>query len=397
MTSPSRARPLVDDADLSRLIAELNREGGAPAGEGAESGEESDALGTLVDEAVRRGATDLLLVPGNAPVLRRAGALERLDAPPLGAEDVEALFRGTVPAELRRAVREGHPVDLGLTFPRPEGRPLRARLNLHRQRGMVAASLRFLRSRVPTLEELNLPPELAAIVEPVRGLVLVCGPTGSGKTSTLAALIGEVNRRTAGHVITIEDPIEYEHAPDRALIEQIEVGRDAPSFAVALRAALRQDPDVILVGEIRDEETAATALAAAETGHLILASLHTNDAVQSIHRLVDIFPPSQQAQIYQQLSFCLTAVVSQQLVRTAEGLYPAVELMLANDPVRIHIRNGKLQNLYNEMVLGRRAGMVTMEQSLARLVRDGKLPRAEAMRRSAHPAEVESLLRSSTN
>ena len=195
---------------------------------------------------------------------------------------------------------------------------------------MLAAALRALPRRVPTLDELNLPPMLAELVKPTRGLVLVCGPTGAGKSSTLAALVGDINRTRAAHIITIEDPIEYEHTQRASsVIEQVEVGRDAPSFAAALRAALRQDPDVILVGEMRDLETVATALTAAETGHLILSTLHTNDVAQAVHRIVDVFPAGQQSQIRQQLALALHAIVVQQLVPRADGAgrVPAVEVL----------------------------------------------------------------------
>jgi twitching motility protein PilT len=228
-----------------------------------------------------------------------------------------------------------------------------------------------------------------------RGLVLVCGPTGAGKSSTLAALVGELNRTRSCHILTIEDPVEYEHRPGKAVIEHIEVGRDARSFPEALRAALRQDPDVLLVGEMRDLETVATALTAAETGHLVLSTLHTNDAAQAIHRIVDVFPPAQQAQIRHQLALALHAIVVQQLVPRADGRgrVPAVELLLATYPVRHHIRSDNLQKLYNEISLGKRHGMISMEQSLAQLVREGKIGLEEAQVRASHPEELEALLR----
>jgi len=227
------------------------------------------------------------------------------------------------------------------------------------------------------------------------GLVLVCGPTGSGKTSTLAALVGEINRNRAAHILTIEDPVEYELPNQRSIVEQVEIGLDAPSFASALRAALRQDPDVILVGEMRDLETVATALTAAETGHLILSTLHTSDVVQAVHRIVDVFPPGQQAQIRQQLALCLNAIVFQQLIPRADGngRVPAIELLLATYPVRHHIRSQTLQKLYNEITLGKAQGMISFEDSLATLVREGAITLEEARVRTAKPDELESLLR----
>ncbi|HEY6843348.1 MAG TPA: PilT/PilU family type 4a pilus ATPase, partial [Thermoanaerobaculia bacterium] len=273
--------------------------------------------------------------------------------------------------------------------------PARFRVNLHRQRGTLAAAIRALPQAIPTLSELHLPPTLAELVKPTRGLVLVCGPTGAGKSTTLASLVGEINRNDSRHVITIEDPIEYEHRNQHSVVEQIEIGRDAPSFASALRAALRQDPDVILVGEMRDLETVATALTAAETGHLILSTLHTSDAAQAIHRIIDVFPPAQQTQIKMQLSLSLNAIVVQQLVprNDAAGRCVAVEVLIATHAVRNHIRNEKLQNLISEITLGKRQGMISIEDSLSRLVRQGLITVEDARIRSARPEELESLLR----
>ena len=269
----------------------------------------------------------------------------------------------------------------------------RFRVNLHRQRGTLAVAARALPRSVPTLAELGLPPGFADLVAPSRGLVLVCGPTGSGKTTTLAALVAELNRRRACHVITVEDPIEYEHPSQLALVEQLEVRRDPPSFAAALRSAMRQDPDVIMVGEMREPETIATVITAAETGHLVLSTLHTNDVVQAVHRIVDIFPPGQQSQIRQQLALALHAIVGQQLVpRLDGGRAVAVELLLGTYPVRHHIRSEQLQKLYNEITLGKRIGMVSFEESLARLVRERVISPEEARIRSTRPEELESHL-----
>jgi twitching motility protein PilT len=225
--------------------------------------------------------------------------------------------------------------------------------------------------------------------------VLVCGPTGAGKSTTLAALVGEINRTSARHIVTIEDPIEYEHRNGQSVVEQVEIGRDAPSFAAALRASLRQDPDVILVGEMRDLETAATALTAAETGHLILSTLHTSDAAQAIHRIVDVFPPVQQTQIKQQLALSLNAIVCQQLIPRSDGKgrAVAVEVLLANTAVRNHIRQDKLQNLITEITLGKRQGMISLEDSLARLVQQRQITAEDARQRTSRPDELESLLK----
>jgi twitching motility protein PilT len=359
----------------------------------------ADPLEVLLAEAVRRGASDLLLVPGSPPAVRVDGRLASLPGAAVAAGAVETLFAPHLGTRQRQALSEEGNVDFTLRLGAGEHgeRGWRFRANLHRQRGVVAAALRALPRRVPTLEELNLPSSLAELVAPTRGLVLVCGPTGAGKSSTLAALVGHLNRTRAAHVITIEDPIEYEHGSQKCLVEQVEVGTDAPSFAAALRAGLRQDPDVILVGEMRDLETVATALTAAETGHLILATLHTNDVVQAAHRVVDVFPGDQQAQIRQQLALCLHAIVAQQLVprRDRAGRVPVLEVLIANYAVRNHLRSQQLQRLYTEITLGKRHGMVSLEESLARFVRAGIVDEEEARIRSTHPDELGSLLRGS--
>ena len=391
---PVPGEPEADDeasAAAGPAIAETV-ETAPPAGAG-------DPLELLLAETVRRGASDLLLVPGSPPAVRIDGRLASLPGAPLATGAVETLFVPHLGTRQRRALRANGNVDFTLRLAAGEQGESgwRFRANLHRQRGAPAAALRALPRRVPTLEELNLPPSLADLVAPTRGLVLVCGPTGAGKSSTIAALVGHLNRTRAAHVITIEDPIEYELTSQKCLVEQVEVGTDAPSFAAALRAGLRQDPDVILVGEMRDLETVATALTAAETGHLILATLHTNDVVQAVHRIVDVFPGDQQPQIRQQLALCLHAIVSQQLVprRDRPGRVPVLEVLIANYAVRNHVRNQHLHRLYTEITLGKRHGMVSLEESLARLVRAGIIEEEEARIRSAHPDELTSLLRGS--
>jgi twitching motility protein PilT len=359
---------------------------------------EGNALEKLLIEVAQRGASDLHLVAGVPPVFRIGGRLTRIgDA--LASDDIHALLAGVVSARMRERIEADGAADFSLRLSRAanedDRRAWRFRVNVHRQRGTLAAAIRALPTEVPTLTQLRLPPSLAELVKPTRGLVLVCGPTGSGKSTTLAALVGELNRTESRHIITIEDPIEYEHRNAKSIIEQVEVGRDAPSFASALRASLRQDPDVILVGEMRDLETVSTALTAAETGHLILSTLHTSDAAQAIHRIVDVFPPQQQPQIKLQLAISLNAIVVQHLlprVDTNERAV-AVEVLVNNTAVRNHIRNDKLQQLATEITLGRRQGMISLEDSLARLVHDGIIAVEEARVRSSRPDELESLLR----
>src|SRR5215210_41653 len=414
----------IRDPDLDRLVRELNRQGDAPGEtepeEGASDGprtsvlepfepldkpsqsrvEEGGALDRLLLEMIHQIASDLLLISGLSPVFRVDGRLVRAEGALLDGEELAAMFRPYLGPRARRDLDERGSADLPLRLsPGREldegGTPYRFRVNLHRQRGQLAASIRSLPLEIPTLAGLNLPPSLAELVRPSRGLVLFCGPTGSGKSTTLAALVEEINRTRTSHVITIEDPVEYEHRSNRSVVEHVEIGRDARSFPEALRASLRQDPDVILVGEMRDLETVATALTAAETGHLVLSTLHTNDAAQAVHRVVDVFPPAQQAQIRHQLALALNAIVVQQLVPRSDGRgrMPAVEVLHATYPVRHHIRSDQLQKLYNELTLGKRHGMISMEDSLAQLVREGKVDVEEAKVRASHPHELNALLR----
>lgn len=395
---------LIRDPHLDELVKELNQR----------SSEEPQPLPSwppalipsgnpiepLLIEMARRNASDLLILAGTHPIYRVAGRLVAADRSPLSSDDVHELLGSFMTSRVRERVEADGCADFSVRLSKPavddDRRAWRFRVNIHRQRGSLAAAIRALPTTIPTLSELNLPATLAELVRPTRGLVLVCGPTGAGKSTTLAALVGELNRAEARHIITIEDPIEYEHRNAHSVIEQIEIGRDAPSFAAALRASLRQDPDVILVGEMRDLETVATALTAAETGHLILSTLHTSDAAQAIHRIIDVFPPAQQTQIKQQLALSLNAIVVQQLIPRSDGSgrCVAVEVLLASHAVRNHIRNEKLQNLISEITLGKRQGMISIEDSLARLVRQGWISLEDARIRSSRPDELESQLRS---
>ncbi|MGZ7039851.1 MAG: type IV pilus twitching motility protein PilT [Thermoanaerobaculia bacterium] len=394
---------LTRDPQLDQLVRELNGStADVPRHQPswpAANVRDDDPLEPLLIEMTQRGASDLLLLSGTPPVLRIGGRLTRLDRASLDSTDIESFVGHLATDRVRDLIDQNGAADFSIRLSRSgsgeDRRARRFRVNLHRQRGTLAAAIRALPAEVPTLTQLNLPPALADLVRPTRGLVLVCGPTGAGKSTTLAALVGEINRNDSRHIVTIEDPIEYEHRNGQAVVEQIEIGRDAPSFAAALRSALRQDPDVILVGEMRDLETVATALTAAETGHLILSTLHTSDAAQAIHRIVDVFPPAQQTQIKQQLALSLNAIVCQQLIPrsdTAERAV-AVEVLLANQAVRNHIRHDKLQNLISEITLGKRQGMISLEDSLARLVQEGMITLDDAKARSSRPEELDSLLK----
>ncbi len=374
--------------DLAQIVAELNR--AAPGSRDARRTLPADlsSLDSLLTLAVRRSASDLLLIAGAPVTLRIAGQLAPAAGTPLGAEEARNLLLPLLSQAQGHELQRAKSVDL--CFSR-EGIG-RFRANIHHQRGTVAGSIRLLPEKIPTLESLHLPATLRRFAEARQGLVLITGPTGCGKSSTLAALIDVINTNRRDHVVTIEDPIEFVHGNRQSVIEQIEVGADAPDFAGSLRSILRQNPDVILVGEMRDPETIATVLTAAETGHLVLSTLHTNDTSQAVSRILDSFPSSNQPQIRQQLSLALLAVVAQQLVPSAGGAarYPAVELLTASTGVRNLIRKGDDHQLYTAISTGRAEGMITMEQSLAEMVRSGRISRETAL---AHGFRSEALSR----
>ena len=268
----------------------------------------------------------------------------------------------------------------------------RFRVNVHHERGRAAAAIRVLPTRVPTVTELNLPPEIEQLSKLTRGLVLIGGATGSGKTTTLAAL-DAINRRDPKHIITVEDPIEYEHAHLAGLVEQVEVGVDAPDFPTALRAAVRQAPDILVIGEMRDPESMRIALSAAETGHLVLSSLHTTDVTATIGRIADSFPDERQNTIRQELSLALSAIVTQWLVpKSGGGRVPAAEVLRVSYGARQHIRKNALQHLHQEITITRKQGSITLEESLARLVKSGAISRTDAMERAGHQDELDALL-----
>jgi twitching motility protein PilT len=366
--------------ELSRLVDELNR-----AAAGAKSGEKR-SIDQLLASAVHTNASDILLIAGSPATLRVNGSLAADAGPSLSAEAIRGLLLPLLTASQLQELQERKCVDFCFV----RGVTGRFRANFHFQRSTLAASIRVLPAQIPTLESLHLPASLGMLTERRQGLVLLTGATGSGKTSTMAALIDRINASRRDHIITIEDPVEYQHANRRSLVEQIELGSDILSFAQAVRAVLRQDPDVILVGEMRDSETMAAALTAAETGHLVLTSLHTNDAAQTVSRILDTFPSGYQSQIRQQLSLALLAVISQQLLPAANGIgrYPAVEILVATSGMRNLIRRGDDHQLRANIETGRSEGMLTMEQSLAELVRAGRVSRETAFAHCNHPEDL---------
>ena len=338
-------------------------------------------LSTLWD----RKGTDVLIVAGAPPLMRLDGQIVPLDERPLRPEDTSRLVRGVLAGELWDAFVTEREIDFSFNW---EGQA-RFRGNAYHQRGSVALSLRLIPYQIPSFEDLSLPTVLSSWVDLPQGLVLVTGPTGAGKSTTLAAMVDAVNARRACHIITIEDPLEYVHRHKQAAISQREIGLDTDSFARALRSALREDPDVLLVGEMRDPETIQTALTIAETGHLVFATLHTNDAGQAVDRIVDVFPGNKQSQIRVQLAGSLTGIVSQRLLpRIGGGRVAAFEVLTATFAVRNLIREGKSSQLRNVVSTGGKFGMQTLEGDLSRLVAAGVVGYEEAATRSLFPDEI---------
>jgi twitching motility protein PilT len=380
------------DQELSRLVKELNAlSGGAslPAIERDEGGRLG--LDRLLSRVLESSGSDLLLVAGAPPTARVDGRLIAVDPHVLEPAIVRSLVFEMLDDALQRRLETERAVDL--CFDRPGlGR---FRCNAHFQAGTIAAAVRVFPAGTPTLEQLNLPESLARFAALERGLVLIAGPAGCGKSTTLAALIHTINRTRNVHVVTAEDPVEYRHRHGTSIVEQMEVGRDVPTFAAALRAALRQDPDVLLVGEMRDLETMSMTLSAAETGHLVFSTLHTGTVAQTLDRIIDVYPDERQSQIRAQLALSLAGIVIQTLVPVAKGRgrLPAVELLFMTDAMRNLIRKGLNHQIHAQMGLARALGTITLDESLARLVRSGRVERDEAARRAVHPEEFESYLR----
>jgi twitching motility protein PilT len=349
------------------------------------------SIDDLLEQMVARKASDLHISVASPPAVRVRGEMERLEGyDQLSGEDTQQLLYRILSSEQQKQLEIKRQLDFSHSVPGLA----RFRVNVYFQKECVGAAFRMIPDELKTLEELGIPATLHLLAEKPRGIVLVTGPTGSGKSTTLAALIDEINRNRAEHILTIEDPIEFLHRHKRCIVNQREIGPDATTFAEALRAALRQDPDVILVGEMRDLETISTALTAAETGHLVFGTLHTQSAPSTIDRIIDVFPPEQQEQVRIMIANSLQGVVTQTLIPTADGVgrIPSLEILLPDDAVRNLIRQGKVEQIYSVMQTNTSRGMQTMEQSLADLVQRNIVKLEDALTRSSRPAQLIGLL-----
>jgi twitching motility protein PilT len=349
------------------------------------------SIDNLLERMVDLNASDLHISMTSPPVVRRRGHLEPIEGfEVLSNEDTRDLLYRVLSTEQQKHLEIKRQIDFAHSIPGVA----RFRVNCFYQREALSAAFRLIPHEIKTLEELGLPSSLHMLAEKPRGLVLVTGPTGSGKSTTLASVIDEINRTRSEHILTIEDPVEFLHRNKKCLVNQREIGVDATSFAEALRGALRQDPDVILVGEMRDLETIGTALTAAETGHLVFGTLHTQSAPGTVDRMIDVFPAEQQEQIRVQIAGTLQGVVTQALVPTADGAgrVAALEILLPDDAVRNLIRQGKVEQVYSVMQTGTSKGMQTMEQSLAELVIRQTIDVELALSRSSRPEQLLGLL-----
>jgi twitching motility protein PilT len=349
------------------------------------------SIDDLLERMFAQGASDLHVTVGTPPAMRVRGHLERFpDIESLVAEDTQTLLYRVLNSEQQKHLEIKRQLDFAYSVPGVA----RFRVNVFFQRESLGAAFRVIPHEIKTLEELGLPSGLHVLTEKPRGLVLVTGPTGSGKSTTLAAMIDEINRNRHDHILTIEDPIEFVHRHKGCVVNQREIGPDATSFGEALRAALRQDPDVILLGEMRDLETISTALTAAETGHLVFGTLHTQSASSTVDRIIDVFPAEQQDQVRIQIAGSLQGVVTQALLPTADGAgrVAALEILFPDDACRNLIRQGKVEQIYSIMQTGTAKGMMTMEQALAELVQKKVVAVDVALSRSSRPDQLIGIL-----
>ncbi len=345
---------------------------------------------TILATAIQNRASDLHINVGMPPVLRRDTELIDMDYPPLTNQDARAMVLAMVGPDKLKRFEETRDLDFSTQITGGH----RFRVNAHFQRDTVAVSFRVIPNQVYSLDDLHLPPITKELTDLPRGLVLVTGHTGSGKSTTLAAMIGLINSRYSKRVITLEDPVEYHLENERCMIEQREIGSDCPNFASGLRHALRQDPDIIMVGEMRDLETTSFTITAAETGHLVFSTLHTINAAQSIERIIDIYPPGQQNQIRTMLANTLQAVISQTLFRRVDqpGMVPCTEILLCTSATRNCIRENRIYEIPNIIETSRRLGMQSMDNSIAEMYFKGFIDRDEAIVRSSNPGKMEKVL-----
>jgi twitching motility protein PilT len=343
-------------------------------------------LGDYLLDAANMGASDLHVTAGLPPMVRINGKVEPLDYPPLTTNATRDLIYDLLSNDQRQRLENEWELDFSYALPRGA----RFRVNVYFQRGAIGAAFRTIPSEIRSISELGLPKAVEELTEKPRGLVLVTGPTGSGKSTSLAAMIDKINKTRHEHIMSVEDPIEFLHEHKQCIVNQREVNQDTKSFAQALKHVLRQDPDVILVGEMRDLETIALAITAAETGHLVFGTLHTQDAPQTVDRVIDVFPPHQQHQIRAQLANALQGIITQTLIPTYDGKRRVVacEVLIPTPGVRNLIREGKNHQIYSAMQTGGKFGMQTMDAALVALVRQGLISRAEAEKRSSNPDEL---------
>jgi len=344
----------------------------------------------LLAQLVELDGSDLHLIVGSQPYFRIDGELVPVEGSPiLDPQSIRVLIEPLLSEEQKEMVAVDKELDLGYQFQEKA----RFRINVYFSQGSWAAALRLIPQRIRTIEELSLPPDLNKLSQYKQGFVLVTGPTGEGKSSTLAAVIDQINHSRAEHILTIEDPIEYVYQPQKSIISQREMHHDTQDWSMALRAALREDPDVVLVGEMRDHETIASAITVAETGHLVFATLHTGTAAQTMDRIIDVFPAEQQGQVRQQLANTIVAVVSQRLVpRQGGGRIPAIELMFANDAIRNLIREGKTFQIDNVLQTSGQQGMMLIENHFIHLIQQGLVSRETAIKHAFRPNEMMRLL-----
>jgi twitching motility protein PilT len=363
-----------DEAPVDRGLIRIGAE---------DTSDDSAFLADLLVHVIDRGCSDLHMTVGAPPTVRLSGGLTAVEDYPVLTPQV---VQKTMYAIMSQKQREKFEADLELDFAYSLPGRARFRVNVYKQRDAMGAAFRLIPYEIKALEDLGVPPAVGNLAMLPRGFVLVTGPTGSGKSTTLAAVVDMANRHRADHIMTIEDPIEFLHSHKKSLVNQREVGEDTWSFKNALKHVLRQDPDIILVGEMRDLETIEIALTAAETGHLVMATLHTQDAAQTIDRVIDVFPPSQQQQVRVMLSGALQGVVCQQLVKTADGKgrVVATEIMIATPAIRNLIREGKTHQIYSALQAGAKHGMLTMDSSLATLVKQGKITYDAALEKCHH-------------